>query len=130
MQLSYLFKLKMSYILLPSGSDFSGNLENAQLIFYCPMYDKNISISKIQTSIFPSQTCFQPGVGKLTLVPCQVLTKAALSVPSTTGQGRENISKGSWAGIKAQRDHSPVTIKGKTESSCGNDFITNQIRVA
>lgn len=91
----------MSYILLLSGSDFSGKLKNARLIFYCPLYDQNISTSKIQTSIFPSQTCFQTGVGGLTLAARQVPTKAALSVPSTTGPGRENILKDSWAGIKA-----------------------------
>lgn len=87
-------------------------------------------MSKIQTNNLPSQTCFQTGVGGLTLAACQVLTKAALSISSTTGQGRENISKGSWAGIKAQRDHLPVIIKGKTESTWGNSFITNQNRVA
>lgn len=33
--------------------------------------------------------------GGLALAGCQVLTKASLSLPSSTGQGRENITKGS-----------------------------------
>jgi len=51
--------------------------------------------------------------GVLILAGCQVPTKAALSLPLTTGQGRENITKGSWVKIGKGRDHSPVTITGK-----------------
>jgi len=49
-----------------------------------------------------------------------VPTKAALSLPSSTGQARRNIMKGSWVEIRAGRDHSPITIMGKTDSAFGN----------
>lgn len=48
----------------------------------------------------------------------QAPTKASLSLPSTTGQGRENIMKGSWAEIRTRRDHSPNTVTGKTACAC------------
>jgi len=41
--------------------------------------------------------------GGLTLAGCQVLIKAALSLPSSTGQGRENTAKGSWVQIRTGR---------------------------
>ena len=44
-----------------------------------------------------------PRCGGLTLPGCQVPTKAALSLPSSTGQGRENIMKGSWVKIRTGR---------------------------
>jgi len=37
--------------------------------------------------------------------------------PSSTGQGRKNTIKGSWVEITTGRDHSPVTIMGKTDST-------------
>ena len=40
--------------------------------------------------------------------------------PSSPAEGRENTTKGSWAEGGTGRDHSPVTIMGKTESSWGN----------
>ena len=43
------------------------------------------------------------GCGGLTLAGCQVPTKAALSLPSTAGQGRENIMKGLWVEIRTGR---------------------------
>lgn len=49
------------------------------------------------------------GCGGLMLVP----TKATLSPLSTAGQGRENVRKGSWVGIRAGRNHSSVTVMGK-----------------
>lgn len=36
----------------------------------------------------------------LTLSGCQVHTKAALSLPSLSGQGKENITKGLWVEIR------------------------------
>lgn len=42
-------------------------------------------------------------------------TKAAHSLLSTAGQGRENLTQGSWVEIKdRERDHSPNTIMSKT----------------
>ena len=43
------------------------------------------------------------GCGGLTPAGCQVPTKAALSLPSSTGQGRENITKRSWVEIRTGR---------------------------
>lgn len=41
--------------------------------------------------------------------------KASLSFPSATGQDRENVTKGSWAEIMTERDHSPNKVMGKTD---------------
>jgi len=57
--------------------------------------------------------------GGLTLAEHQVPTKTALSLPSTAGQGRENIMKGSRVEIRTGRDHSPFTVAGKTDSTWG-----------
>jgi len=57
--------------------------------------------------------------GGLTLAGCQVPTKATLSLLSSVGQGRGNITKGSQVEIRTGRDHSPVTITGKTDSAWG-----------
>jgi len=67
------------------------------------------------------------GCGGLTLAGHQVLTKPALSTlylskPSSTGQRRENTTKGSWVKIRRGRDHSPITIMGKTHLTWGNQF--------
>ena len=43
------------------------------------------------------------GCGGLTPAGCQVPTKAALSLSSSTGQGREKITKGSWVEIRTGR---------------------------
>lgn len=53
---------------------------------------------------------------------CQVPTKAAPSLPSSTGHGRENGMKGLWAEINAGRDLSPATVMGKTDPTEGNQF--------
>ena len=46
---------------------------------------------------FPREVVIAPSLcGGLTLAGCQVPTKATLSLPSSAGQGRENIMKGSW----------------------------------
>ena len=55
----------------------------------------------------------------LTLAGCQVPTNAALSLSSSAGQGGENIMKGSWVEIRTGRDHSAITITGKTDSTWG-----------
>jgi len=34
--------------------------------------------------------------------------------PSSSGQGRKNMMKGFWVKIRTGRDHSPITIMGKT----------------
>ena len=60
-----------------------------------------------------------PSCGGLTLAGCQVPTKATLSLPSSTGQGRENKTKGLWVEIRTRRDHSPITVTGKTDSTWG-----------
>ena len=39
----------------------------------------------------------------LTLAGCQVPTKSALSLPSSAGQGRDNITKGLWVKIRTGR---------------------------
>ena len=57
--------------------------------------------------------------GGLTLTGCQVPTKATLSLPSSAGQGRENITKGSWVEIRTGRDHSPITVTGRTDLTWG-----------
>lgn len=44
-------------------------------------------------------------------------TKAVLSLPSSEGWGRENKMKGSWLGIRVGRDHSAITVTGRTDST-------------
>jgi len=60
--------------------------------------------------------------GELTLAGHQVPTKAALSLPCSAGQGKEDITKGSWVKRRTARDHSAITIMGKTDSMWGNWF--------
>ena len=71
--------------------------------------------------------------GGLTLAGHQVPTKAALSLTSSAGQGRENITKGSWVEIRTGRDPSPITITGKTDLTWGKInliyYQSNQSRV-
>jgi len=55
----------------------------------------------------------------LNLAGSQVPAEAALSHPSSAGQGRQNIMKSSWFKLRTGRDHSPVTIMGKTDSAWG-----------
>ena len=56
------------------------------------------------------------GCGGLTLAGHEVPTKAALSLSSSTGQGTENITKGSWVKIRTGRSLSNYhTITGKTD---------------
>lgn len=43
-------------------------------------------------------------------------TGAALVLLSSAGPGRENIRKGSWFNIRAERDHSAVIVAGKSQS--------------
>lgn len=53
----------------------------------------------------------------LTLGGSQVPTKAALPLPSSAEQVRENRTKDSWVEVGTGRDHSPVTVVGKTDST-------------
>lgn len=50
-------------------------------------------------------------------------TKAAASLPSSAGQGRGETRKGSWRGIRAGGDPSPVTFTDKTGSTGQINFI-------
>jgi len=54
------------------------------------------------------------------LAGCQVPTKATPHSLSSTGQGRENMMKGSWVEIRTGRDLSPVSIMGEKHSTWGN----------
>lgn len=44
---------------------------------------------------------------------CHLLTKASLSLHSSTGKGKENITQSSWIQKRTKRDHLPVTVTGK-----------------
>jgi len=46
-------------------------------------------------------------------------TEATLSLPFSAGQGRENVTKGWWVGIRAGKDHSPITVTDKPDSTWG-----------
>ena len=67
----------------------------------CTCVSKGKSTGELCTG---GQTC----CGGLTLAGCQVPTKAILSLPAppSAGQGRQNITKGSWVKIRTRRDHS------------------------
>lgn len=67
--------------------------------------------------------------GGLTPSEQQVHTKMALSLPSSTGQGRENTTKGSWIGIRIGREHSAITVMNKTNVGKKAEFIISQVRV-
>ena len=68
----------------------------------------------------PLWKALMPTCGVLTLAGSQVPTEATLSLPSSTGQGRESLAKGSWVEMRTGRDHSPTTVMGKTDSTWGN----------
>ena len=51
----------------------------------------------------------------------QAPTKAAPSLPSSAGQGREEARKGSWVERRTGRQHSPMTVTGKTDSTRAKD---------
>lgn len=46
-------------------------------------------------------------------------TKATLSLPCTSRQGKENPTKASWLEIKTRRDPSSNINKSKTDSNWG-----------
>ena len=52
----------------------------------------------------------------------------SITPPSSAGQRRENITKGSWVEIRTGSGHLPITVTGKTDSVWGKltQFITNQ----
>lgn len=52
----------------------------------------------------------------VTLVRYQVPSKATSSLPSATGEKKENIMKGSRAEIRTGRDRSLITVMCKTDS--------------
>lgn len=54
----------------------------------------------------------------MTLAGHQLPPKVTLSA----GQRRDKITKGLWTEIRAGRDHSAVTVMGKTDSTRGNKF--------
>jgi len=48
--------------------------------------------------------------------------------PSSVGQERKNTAKDSWVEIRAGRDHSAVTITGKTGSTWRNQLNLSSIK--
>ena len=56
----------------------------------------------------------------LTLAGCQVPIKLLYHSPSSAGQREKNMTKSSWVKIRTRRDHSPITITGKTDLIWGN----------
>lgn len=58
--------------------------------------------------------------GGSTSAGCQVPSEAALSLPSSAEQGRENTMKDSWVEIRTGRYHSSITTTGKTDSTWGS----------
>jgi len=55
------------------------------------------------------------GCGGLTLAGCQTPPKPLYHPPSSAGQGREKITKGSWVEVRTGRHHSSITVTGKTD---------------
>uniref|UniRef100_A0A8B9MHG9 Pleckstrin homology domain containing A1 n=1 Tax=Accipiter nisus TaxID=211598 RepID=A0A8B9MHG9_9AVES len=72
-----------------------------------------------------------PNYGGLMLAGCQVPTKATCSLTSPAGQGRENKTKCSWVEKRTGRDHSLITVMGKTDLTWGKLIYcqSNQSRV-
>lgn len=66
--------------------------------------------------------------GRLTLVGLAVPTEAALSLLSSSGQGRENTGEGPWAEIRAGRQHLAITVMSKTHSTWRNLFNSITIK--
>lgn len=66
--------------------------------------------------------------GRLTLVGLAVPTKAAVSLPSSSGQGRENRREGLWAETRAGRHDLAITVMSKTHSAWGNLFNSMTIK--
>ena len=66
--------------------------------------------------------------GGLTLARRQVPTKAVLSLPLLSWTGERKYNKELVGRDKDRRDHSPITVTGKTDSAWGKltAFITNQ----
>jgi len=44
-------------------------------------------------------------------------------------RGRKNATEGSWVEMRAGRDHSPIPVTGKTDSTQGNQFNTLPIKI-
>lgn len=58
-------------------------------------------------------------------IDCQVPAKAALLLPSVV-QGRENWTKTSWVKTRTGKDHSPIIVLRKADTSWGNSLISYQ----
>ena len=54
---------------------------------------------------------------------CQVPPKPLYHSPSSAGQGRGNMIKGSWVEIRTGRDHPPVTVTDKTDWTWGEKGV-------
>jgi len=48
--------------------------------------------------------------------------------PSSAGQGRGNVMTGSRVEIRTGRDHSPITVTGKTELGEKRELNSSQIK--
>jgi len=51
------------------------------------------------------------------------LPKLLCHSPSSTGQGRGNMMKGSRVEIRTGRDHSPITVMDKTDRTWGEKGV-------
>jgi len=43
----------------------------------------------------------------------------SVTSPAQQERGRENMPVGSWVEIRTERDHSPITVMGKTDLTWG-----------
>ena len=91
---------------LPISQQWIAHLCNIQHVQYAlwrlPYHHRKGAM--IQSSLERMwETILKRECGGLTLAGHQALTKAALSLPSSAGQGRENITKGSWIEIRTGR---------------------------
>jgi len=46
----------------------------------------------------------------------------SITRPPQLDRGDKNVIKGSWVERRTGRDHSPITVMGKTDSTWGNQF--------
>ena len=95
---------------------------------FVKLFDYHLITGNSNSSPFPESSFSERPCGGLTLAGGLVLTKAALSLPPLSWTGDRKYNKGLVGRDKDRRDHSPVTITGKTDSAWGKltQFITNQ----
>jgi len=67
-------------------------------------------LSSLHCSVFPLSACFG-----LAWINARCPPKLLYHSPSSTGQGRGNMMKGSRVEIRTGRDHSLVTVTDKTD---------------